>query len=372
MRVANPLVSAAKGAFLLKRFATALAVFVALVVVAVVSAAGYRAWRQYEGERSLAIATPNGIDEGTFVSVNGAEQWITIRGSDRHNPVLLVVHGGPGTALSPLAMSFLPYERDWTVVQWDQPGAGRTFARAGGTLPTSTTVASIAADGVVVTELVRQRLGAAKVVLLGLSFGSVVGLEMARLRPDLYSAYVGTGLFVHRDAGREIAYERVLARARTQNNSEAVTALEAIGAPPHELSSDARTLSRWADALTGAVEGSPATRVAELLLAPRQSLGDFASYFGGYVASDEQFDLGAMDLRKSGTRFALPIVVIQGAEDLSTPIELARSYFESISAPRKAFVALPNGGHTALVYDRASFLAALNQHVLPFAGSAEP
>jgi pimeloyl-ACP methyl ester carboxylesterase len=179
-------------------------------------------------------------------------------------------------------------------------------------------------------------------------------------------------LFVHRDAGREIAYERVLARARTQNNSEAVTALEAIGAPPHELSSDARTLSRWADALTGAVEGSPATRVAELLLAPRQSLGDFASYFGGYVASDEQFDLGAMDLRKSGTRFALPIVVIQGAEDLSTPIELARSYFESISAPRKAFVALPNGGHTALVYDRASFLAALNQHVLPFAGSAEP
>jgi len=340
---------------------------VLLVVVAAAALGGYRVWRQHEGERALAIPAPNGIDESMFVDVGDVEQWITIRGTDRRNPVLLVVHGGPGVALSPLATAFLPYERDWTVVQWDQPGAGRTFSRAGRTLSSSTTVASIATDGIAVAELVARRLGVERVVLVGLSFGSVVGLEMARARPDLFVAYVGTGLFVHRDDGRAIAYERVLARARDEDRSAAVAELEGVGPPPYARAERTRTLNRWIDALTRSNDPDAADRLAEILLAPRQSLSDVASYFGGYVASDEHFDLGAMDLRRSAAEFALPIVIIHGAEDFDTPIELARGYLDSITAPSKELVALPNGGHTALVYDRASFLAALDEHVLPLA-----
>jgi pimeloyl-ACP methyl ester carboxylesterase len=340
---------------------------VLLVVVAAAALGGYRAWCQNEGERALAISTANGVDDGLFVDVGGVAQWITIRGTDRRNPVLLVVHGGPGTALSPLATAFLPYERDWTVVQWDQPGAGRTFSRAGHTLPPTTTVASIAADGIAVTEHVAQRLGKDRVVLVGLSFGSVVGLEMARARPDLFVACVGTGLFVHRDDGRAIAYERALDRAREEDRSEAIAALEAVGAPPYARADDARTMSRWIDALSRSSDADPADRLAEILLAPRQSLSDVASYFGGYAASDEHFDLGRMDLRRSGAEFAVPIVIIQGAEDYDTPIELARAYLDAITAPSKVLIALPNGGHTAFVYDRTSFLAALDQHVRPLA-----
>jgi pimeloyl-ACP methyl ester carboxylesterase len=357
---------------MLKRFGKVVLSVVLLVVIAVAAFSGYRAWRQHEGEQALAITTPRGIDEGLFVPAPSGEQWITIRGTDRGNPVLLIVHGGPGAALSPLATEFLPFEQEWTVVQWDQPGAGRTFARAGDTLSATTTVASIAADGVAMSEFVSQRLGTNRVVLLGLSFGSVVGLEIMRARPDLFAAYVGTGLFVHRDEGRAIAYDRVLARARARDDATAMAELEAIGRPPQSTPDSARTLNRWIDAFTGAVEGGAATRVGELLFAPRQSLGDFATYFAGYAASDEQFDLGAMDLRKSGTQFARPIFIIQGAEDYDTPIELARSYFESITAPSKEFVALPNGGHTALVYDSANFLAELNARVLPLALARAP
>jgi pimeloyl-ACP methyl ester carboxylesterase len=341
----------------------------ALVLTAAV-ASGHRWWRQQQAERTLAVDTRVGVDEGMFVTVGGREQWVTIRGSDRRNPVLLIVHGGPGTALSPLATAFLPYERDWTVVQWDQPGAGKTFGRAGGTLDAATTVASIAADGIAVTELVAARLGSERVVLLGLSFGSVVALEMARARPDLYVAYVGTGLFVHRDDGRVVAYQRVLADARAQGRAEATAALEAMGPPPYASAEDARALNRWTQALLGDAEASAAGRLAEIWFAPRQTLSDVASYFGGYAASDAQFDLGAMDLRTSGTSFALPIVIIHGARDLDTPAELARSYFESITAPHKRFVTLPNGGHTALAYDQESFLAALREHVGPLVGSA--
>jgi pimeloyl-ACP methyl ester carboxylesterase len=345
---------------LLGKTLLALAVVFAAVALA---AGGYRAWRQHEAERGLAISAPNGIDEGLFVGAPSGEQWVTFRAVDRNNPVLLIVHGGPGAALSPLATAFLPYEQQWTVVQWDQAGAGRTFARAGDTLPATTTVATVAADGIAVTEHIRERLGKERVVLLGLSWGSVIGLEMARARPDLFDAYVGTGLFVHRDDGRRAAYERVLARARGRNQLEAVAALTAVGAPPYTQPDGLRTLNRWIEALTD--EEPPANRVIDVLVAPRQSLGDVASYVAAYVASDEHFDLGAHDLRKGGVSFGLPIVIIHGAEDYDTPIDLVRSYFESVTAPRKQFVTLAKGGHTALIDDRANFLAALNEHVLP-------
>ena len=77
-----------------------------------------------------------------------------------------------------------------------------------------------------------------------------------------------------------------------------------------------------------------------------------------------------MDGERHGV--AVPIVIIHGAEDFDTPIELARGYFDSITAPAKEFVALPDGGHTALLYDRASFLAALNERVLPIVRAQQP
>jgi pimeloyl-ACP methyl ester carboxylesterase len=343
-------------------------VLVGLIAAAAAGLGGYRLWQQHESELALAITSSNSIDEGLFVPVGGGEQWITIRGTNRRHPVLLIVHGGPGAALSPLATAFLPFEHEWTVVQWDQPGAGKTFARAGDELPATTTLEGIAADGIAVTEFVKRRIGADRIVLLGVSWGSVVGLTMARARPDLFAAYVGTGLFVHRDDGRAIAYGRILARARAQQNTAAVAELEAIGSPPHNNPRDARTLNRWTDELTGAVEASTVSRLGELLLAPRQSLSDVSSYLRGFVASDEQFDLGSMDLRRDNATFTLPIVVIQGGEDYDTPVELAQTWFDSVAAPSKQFVRLPNGGHTALVYD-PSFLAELNARVLPIVDS---
>ena len=72
-----------------------------------------------------AISTPNGIDEARYLKVGGIEQWVTIRGEDRANPVVLVLHGGPGDATNPWGHAgFRPWLKTYTVVQWDQRGAG--------------------------------------------------------------------------------------------------------------------------------------------------------------------------------------------------------------------------------------------------------
>lgn len=82
--------------------------------------------------QTYAISSPNGIDEGQFVTIGDIEQWITIRGWDRDNPVLLFLHGGPGDVTNPWTFAlFAPWEKHFTVVQWDQRGAGRTLRKSG-------------------------------------------------------------------------------------------------------------------------------------------------------------------------------------------------------------------------------------------------
>jgi pimeloyl-ACP methyl ester carboxylesterase len=344
---------------------------VVAVVLAVVAAAGYRAWQQHQSEKLLAIDVPNGVDEQLYVDIDGSEQWITIRGRDKANPVLFVVHGGPGVALSPLPASFLAFERDYVVVQWDQPGAARTLSRAGGRIPSALTTADVAVVGVAVVEKIRSRLGKPNVILVGLSWGSAVGIDMVRLRPDLFSAYVGTGLFVNKDASAAVAYDNLLARARAEGNAESVAELVAIGPPPHDGPAKARVQSKWALALPGEPSSSDAAieRLRLLLLAPRYGLADVKAYFDGYLLSDDRIDLGAVDLRAGGLDFEVPMFAIQGVDDYITPVQLARSYFGTLRAPHVELMTI-GGGHTALVEHADEFITALNEHVRPLAVNA--
>ena len=107
----------------------ALAAFIGLIAILILGGLGYRAWSQHQAARAFRITTANGIDEGRFVRIGGIEQWITIRGDDRSNPVLLYLHGGPGFPMSFMAPAFADWEKDFTLVQWDQPGGGATYSR---------------------------------------------------------------------------------------------------------------------------------------------------------------------------------------------------------------------------------------------------
>lgn len=86
--------------------------------------------------KQYAISSPKGIDEASYVILSGIEQWVTIRGEDRGNPMLLFLHGGPGDVTNPWSfMLFAPWEKHFTVVQWDERGAGRTSEKTVLALP---------------------------------------------------------------------------------------------------------------------------------------------------------------------------------------------------------------------------------------------
>jgi pimeloyl-ACP methyl ester carboxylesterase len=139
------------------------------------------------------IHTPEGIEVVEPVAVNGSTQWISIRGLNRANPILLVVHGGPGSAMLGMTWAYQkPWEDFFTVVNWDQRGVGKNFAAADtAQLRPTMTEAQHVQDAEVVVRHVLKRLGQQKLVLMGYSWGTKFTPAVVVQRPELFHAWVG-------------------------------------------------------------------------------------------------------------------------------------------------------------------------------------
>lgn len=203
--------------------------------------------------QDYAITTPNGIDEARYVEVGGIEQWITIRGEDRKNPVLLLLHGGPGDATNPWGYAgFRSWLKTFTVIQWDQRGAGRTLGRNGPALAPTITIERMAQDGIELANLLRKTLEKDKIVLVGHSWGSILGVFMVKARPDLFYAFVGTGQVADPRRNYAVAYNELLKKAERLGEQRAIRELKEVGPPPYANGRGYAVQRKWSNLFEGA------------------------------------------------------------------------------------------------------------------------
>ena len=127
--------------------------------------------RKIAAVSARSAAPSKAINEQAFVQIGGIDQWISIRGQNRDNPVILVLHGGPGVSNAPFAPAFIPWEEDFIVVEWDQRGAGRTFGRNGAKMTGTLSIDRLTQDGIELTQHLRSRLKKDKVILFALCLG---------------------------------------------------------------------------------------------------------------------------------------------------------------------------------------------------------
>jgi pimeloyl-ACP methyl ester carboxylesterase len=345
---------------------------VALLVVAVGAVLGCRAYLQHANAKAIAIRSPNGIDEGMYVKIGGINQWIQVRGQDRNNPVLLCLHGGPGATWLPLTALFVPWEKEFTVVQWDQRGAGKTLEATGDSVTDTMSVDRMTQDGIELTEFLRNHLHRDKIILLGHSWGSILGIHMVKQRPDLFYGYVGTGQVANLQKSIAIGYAHTLVKAQAANDTKAVRELERIGTPPYDSAEKVFTYFKW----LGQYEGEGDREAQSSLLggtmfsAPNFSLRDIYDRNRGFFQIPTwrlyQEMLNA-DLPSLGIDFKVPIFFFQGAEDEVTAASLAKAYFDAISAPHKEYVAFDGVGHFAVWSVPDKFRQGLVAHVRPLA-----
>jgi len=311
------------------------------------------------------------IQDALYVSVGGIDQWVTIRGVDRSNPVLLILHGGPGDAQSALRTTYAIYERSFTVVQWDQPGAGKTYARNPTTAPEP---GRVVRDGVELADYLRRRLGKKRIVLLGHSWGTILGVAMVRAGPDRFSAFVGTGQVGSWREAIQAQFDFLLAHARAANDQATVARLEAIGTPDPM---DATTYFSWWSIRNPYMAAADLAWIGGLkaLAATEPELtDDYIKTAAEGMMFSGRTTVSAMvhtELPTTASELDVPFFVVQGEDDMATPTSVAVHYFDRVRAPRKKLVVIKGAGHFAIVTHRDQFAAALVENVLPIARESE-
>ncbi len=210
-------------------------------------------------------------------------------------------------------------------------------------------------------------------ILFGGSRGPALAVHMAKLRPDLFAAYVGTGQMVSHHENALAGYQKTLGMARAAGDAPTVAALEAIGAPPWRNPRAPGIVRRATRIYEGkAAEPAPKEWVTR---APRYAgAADLADYERGedfswlqFVGITGQGMYAGLDLHRLGHDFPMPVFMLHGEHSLVTVPDVARRYFEAIRAPRKEFILLPRTGHDQNPVMLRAQLALLREHAAPLA-----
>lgn len=335
---------------------------------------GYRRPKRTANAKRLRITTPNGIDESGFVRIGGIDQWVSIRGEDLRNPVILEILGGPGAS----NLVFIPRTRTWerhfTIVRWDMRGAGNTFAAAGPAGQGEMSLDRLYRDALEVTEHVRTRLGVGKVLLVANSFGTVLGLRLARNHPELYSAYVGTDQNVIAGGQERSAYHALVTRLRQAGKKKELATVTAMGADKSQWSvkqlSEYNKLVLTTDPLS--YDTMKTVVIRSLWFSPLHTLRGLRAYLKAMTFSEPlALEAVAVDERAEGTMFQLPFFIFQGDGDVLTPPEPAKRLFDDVTAPVKDFSLIRNASHFASFRHPDQFLDLMLTRVRP-AITSEP
>ena len=322
------------------------------------------------------LVSPNSVEEQLEIPIGGTKQWILVRGRDRANPILLVIHGGPASPEMPIGWAYQSgWEDYFTVVQWDQRGSGKTYNANDPTqIRRTLSLDRIVEDSREVIAYLCKRYGKQKVFVLGHSWGSLVGLTLAQKHPELLYAYVGVGQVIDGVAAERAGYTWTLAEAEKRGNAQAMMALKAIA--PYPEKSGAVPLAKiniertWNMMLGGLTWGRSGLDyyydVAKL--SPDYTVADLGAIDKGSALSLSPL---LPDFTRANfanvTEFKTPIVLFLGRHDYTTASSVAAEWLAHVKAPGKKIVWFENSAHMMPVEEPGRFLVHLVEDVRPLA-----
>lgn len=305
------------------------------------------------------------ISEKIWININGIRQGMFIRGENPENPVILYLHGGPGTPLLPFISALEKSERlekYFTICYWDQRGSGMTYNSS--TDPSTMTVEQMVEDTHQVTEYLKSRFGQNKIYLMGQSWGTYLGVKTIEKHSENYLAYIGIGQVSDQTQSERLAYYHMLEHAKKIKDNQVIAKLEkydphANNFPQTDYLVKGRTMIINKYGFGMLHEGLTIYKIIKSLF-----------YFKGYTLSEKiNFWRGAsfsMDLLfdrviednlfESSHKFEVPFYVIQGIYDYQVSYTLAKEYLDMIEAPRKRFFTFENSAHSPNMEEPEKFV----------------
>ncbi|HET7587435.1 MAG TPA: alpha/beta hydrolase [Gammaproteobacteria bacterium] len=335
------------------------------------------------------ITTADGIETVKRITLGGIPQWISVRGRHEGNPILLFLHGGPGFTMMPASWAYMrPWEEYFTVVQWDQRGAGKTYVENDPTkIAPTMTMDRIVADA---EELIRYLLATYdkdKIVLMGHSWGTILGVELAQKHPEWFYAYVGVSQGVNVQKNERMGYRALIEYYQRVGNAEAVEELMAIAPYPGASATEAReklhVQRKWllraeseglsADGYTWRLPDNHYYDVVRL--SPVYTEQDIKAWSEGIEFSVEALwpEVVAVDFDDT-ISFKCPVILFHGRHDLTVSATLAAQWFKRLQAPSKKLIWFNDSAHMLLENEPGKAFLHLVEDVLPLtsAGATVP
>ena len=343
---------------------------IGLVVIALNSSGKLEMLKDSEGKEIVGS-----LSEKTFIEIGGIRQGFFIRAENPENPVILFLHGGPGSPELPM---LIPYEiserleKYFTVCYWDQRGAGMSFSKS--IDPATMTVTQMVEDTRQMTEYLQHRFNQEKIYLIGHSWGSYLGVKTIEKYPENYIAYIGIGQVSDQVESEKLAYDYMLQHAVEINDKSAVKKLQMFdkNAPDFSKNMNYMTTTRgplmnkYGIGFTHENTPSMIDMAKIVLLFEGYTLSEKINYLKGMnFSTNTIWDSVIVDnLFESSTIFKVPIYITQGKYDYQVSHALAREWFEKVEAPDKAFFTFEYSAHGTIIEEPEKFVQIIREIAL--------
>ncbi len=306
---------------------------------------------------------PPGIASLEKVTLGDMEQWILIRSRDSSNPVLLWLHGGPGSSQMPIARHFNgELEWDFTVVHWDQRGAGRSNPR---NFDESTmTIEQFVSDAHELTQILKERFGKEKIFILGHSWGTRIGIELATLYPEDYHAYIAVSQVTDPYREQQLAYEWLKDEIELRGKKNDLRDFEKLGEPPFEEHERYVALAKMVDSFGGGMDIGMLKLASIAIGAPEYRLRDYVSWLRGSSRGSGPMWESTLELNvfEDFPEIDIPVYFFSGRRDHNTPLQLVEEYYEKVKAPAgKSFIIFEQSAHAPFIGEPDIFNEKIRQ-----------
>ncbi|MBD3273475.1 alpha/beta fold hydrolase [Candidatus Dependentiae bacterium] len=298
------------------------------------------------------------IAEQLFLPLGGTKQWISLRGINKNNPILIFLHGGPGISLHALFRYFHhDLENHFLIVGWDQRGTGKSYNSS--IPPSSMNIDTFISDLKQLVDYLKKRFNKNKVYILGESWGSLLGILYSYKYPEDVAAYIGTGQITNMKESEKISFEFTLSEAKKRKNKKAITELSKIQQPSGTNLKDLAIQRKWLLKFGGALykKTSYLPWILKLLSTKKYSCIDVINYFRG-----QRFSLKFLwkqifetNFFKQISKLNVPVYFLLGKHDNQVSSHLAQKYFNFLKAPKKKLIWFENSGHNPMFEEPEKF-----------------
>lgn len=314
-----------------------------------------------------STAHPKGGERSFYgfktIALGGVEQTMLVRAADLRKPVLLFLHGGPGSPELPQAVRLSKkIESEFTVVIWDQRGCGKSYA---GDLAIEISKDRLVDDAIELVQRLRSEYKQDRILLMGHSWGTILGMNLLAKIPENIALFISVGQVVDFKRNEELSYRRLLSVVKEKGAEKDIKTLLEIGAPVDGLYADPiKSLMKQRAILLkhGLVyygKRDAGEVVKLILLAPEYTLREKLRYGKNQLSIINRMwnrDLMATDFISQLPRVSVPVCFMVGESDFNTPKELVVEYYNKLSAPYKKLVTFSKSGHDPHVEELDSFV----------------